>query len=32
VKGRVEDGLELDMELFGVWVGQRAEIKRNKDG
>ena len=32
VKGRVEDGLELDMELFGVWVGQRAEIKRNNDG
>jgi hypothetical protein len=27
-KGRIEDGKELDMELFGVWVGQRAEIKR----
>ena len=27
-KGRIEDGKELDMNLFGVWVGQRAEIKR----
>ena len=27
-KGRIEDGKEIDMELFGVWVGQRAEIKR----
>ena len=28
VKGRIEEGKELDMNLFGVWVGQRAEIKR----
>ena len=27
-KQRIEDGKELDMNLFGVWVGQRAEIKR----
>lgn len=27
-KGRIEEGKEIDMELFGVWVGQRAEIKR----
>ena len=27
-KGRIEEGKELDMNLFGVWVGQRAEIKR----
>ena len=27
-KGRIEDGKELDMNLFGVWGGQRAEIKR----
>ena len=27
-KQRIEDGKELDMNLFGVWGGQRAEIKR----
>tara|TARA_R110000824_G_scaffold78110_6_gene197297 strand:- start:3923 stop:4498 length:576 start_codon:yes stop_codon:yes gene_type:complete len=27
-KTRIEEGKELDMTLFGVWVGQRAEIKR----
>ena len=32
VKSRIEDGKELDMDLFGVWVGQRAEIKRNENG
>lgn len=30
VKGRIEDGKELDMDLFGVWVGQRATITRTK--
>jgi len=30
VKERTEKGLELDMDLFGVWIGQRATIKREK--
>ena len=29
VKGRIEDGKTLDMDLFGVWVGQRATIKES---
>ena len=28
VKDRTEQGLELDMDLFGVWIGNRATIKR----
>ena len=28
VKERIAEGKPLDMELFNVWVGQRAEIKR----
>ena len=31
-KGRIEDGKELPMDMFGVWVGQRAKIKRNENG
>ncbi len=30
VKGRIEEGKELDMDLFGVWVGQRATINKAK--
>tara|TARA_Y100000401_G_C8243119_1_gene184113 strand:+ start:140 stop:721 length:582 start_codon:yes stop_codon:yes gene_type:complete len=30
VRERVEKGEEFPMELFGAWVGQRAEIKRSK--
>jgi len=30
VKGRIEEGKELDMDLFGVWVGQRATITKAK--
>ena len=30
VKNRIEEGKELDMDLFGVWVGQRATINRAK--
>ena len=30
VKNRIEEGKELDMDLFGVWVGQRATINKAK--
>ena len=30
VKRRIEEGKELDMDLFGVWVGQRATITKAK--
>jgi len=30
VKERVEQGKELDMDLFSVWVGQRATITKAK--
>ena len=30
VKGRIEEGKELDMDLFGVWTGQRATITKAK--